>query len=150
MIRRAATVTLLLLAFAATGVAAQQSVEQQEVLTILDRFFEGMTKRDTAMSRAAILPGAKFYITFEGKSEIASDTGYITSLTKGNDRWVEKIRNPTVLVHGDLAQVWTSYEFVINDKRSHCGVDSFTFLRTVTGWRMATAAYTIERTGCPD
>ncbi len=140
---------LLLALVAATGVEAQGSPEQ-DVLAALDRFFVGMTTRDTAMSRAAILPGARFYVSFEGKTQVATDTGYINSLTRGNERWIEKIRTPTVLVHGDLAQVWTPYDFMINDSRSHCGVDSFTFLRTAEGWRMATAAYTIERSGCPD
>jgi hypothetical protein len=147
--RRAIAITLLVGLITATGVAAQQS-QEKEVLAALDKFFEGMTTRDTAMSRAAILPGARFYVSFDGKTQVATDTGYINSLTKGSGRWVERIRTPTVLVHGDLAQVWTAYDFMIDDKRSHCGVDSFTLLRTAEGWRMATAAYTIERSGCPD
>jgi hypothetical protein len=149
MKRRAIALAALLVLVSATGVAAQQSPEK-EVLAALDKFFEGMTARDTAMSRAAMLPGARFYVTFEGKTQIATDTGYINSLTRGSERLVEKVRTPTILVHGDLAQVWTPYDFMIDDKRSHCGVDSFIFLRTAEGWRMATAAYTIERTGCPD
>jgi hypothetical protein len=128
---------------------AQQSPEQKEVLAALDRFFDGMTRRDTVLTRAVMLPGARFYVTSEGKTHITNDSSYIASLGKGTERLVERISNPTVLVQGDLAQVWTPYEFIISDKRSHCGVDSFIFLKTETGWRMVTAAYTVERTGCP-
>lgn len=132
-----------------TSAVAQQSPEQKEVLAALDKFFDGMTRRDTVLTRAIMLPGARFYVTAEGKTHINTDSSYIASLGKGKELLVERIKDPTVLVRGNLATVWTWYEFLINDKRSHCGVDSFTFLKTETGWRMANAAYTIERTGCP-
>ncbi|HWA17260.1 MAG TPA: hypothetical protein VG817_12560 [Gemmatimonadales bacterium] len=150
--RRRLAALLLLSLVVAPRLAAQQAggETEKEVLAALDRFFEGMTGRDTVLSRAVMLPGARFYVPLEGRTRIQSDTAYIASLTKGTSRLVERIRNPTVLIRGDLAEVWTWYEFLIDDKRSHCGVDSFTFLRTESGWRMATAAYTIETTGCPE
>ena len=149
MIRRA-TAWILFSLVLASPLAAQQSTDQKEVLAVLDRFFEGMTKRDTALTRAVMLPGAVFYANAQGKTRVTSDTAYIRGLTKGTDRWVERIGKPTVLVHVDIAEVWAPYEFLVNDKRSHCGVDSFTFVRDGGVWRMATAIYTIEQTGCPD
>lgn len=129
--------------------AAQQTTEQKEVLAVLAKFFDGMTRRDTALSRAVMLPGSVFYATLNGRTEASSDTAYINSLTRGSQKLVERIHNPSVYVHGPVAEVWTLYEFIIDGKRSHCGVDSFTFVQTPTGWRMATAVYSIQRDGCP-
>lgn len=144
------TILLLLLSFTTAPRLTAQQPAEKEVLAALDRLFEGMTKRDTALSRAVILPGAVFYSTLEGKTRIQPDTSYLSGLTRGSDKWVEKVYKPTVLIHQDLATVWGRYDFFVNDKRSHCGVDTFTFLRTESGWRMANVSYTVERTGCPD
>lgn len=143
-------ILLLLVLLVAPTLSAQQSADQKEVLAVLDKFFEGMTKRDTALSRATLLPGSLFYATSQGKTRISSDTAYLGSLARGTTKYVERIVAPTVLVHGDLAEVWAAYEFLIDGKRSHCGVDSFTFVREGGTWRMATAVYTIEQTGCPN
>lgn len=146
-----ARLLLLALLLAPAVAHAQQSAEQKEVLAVLDRFFEAMTSRDTAASRAVLLPGANFYIAVEGAKPTtaqSSDTAYIRSLGTAKAVLRERIWNPTVLVQPSIAQVWTPYDFHVDGKFSHCGTDVFVFLRTSTGWRMATAAYTIQRDGC--
>jgi hypothetical protein len=55
---------------------------------------------------------------------------------------------PTVTIHGRIAEVWGEYEFLRDGKFSHCGIDSFTLLKTDQGWKVATIVYTAETTGC--
>ena len=55
---------------------------------------------------------------------------------------------PVVQVQGRIASVWTPYDFHIDGRFSHCGIDTITLLRTDAGWRIAGLLYTVQRTGC--
>jgi hypothetical protein len=55
---------------------------------------------------------------------------------------------PAVHVHGAIAVVWAPYDFHIDGKFSHCGVDTFSLVRTATGWQISGISYTVEPTGC--
>ncbi|MEN8145975.1 MAG: hypothetical protein ABFS14_13635 [Gemmatimonadota bacterium] len=48
-------------------------------------------------------------------------------------------------VQGHLATVWLPYDFYTDGEWSHCGVDTFTMLRTEEGWRIASLAWTVEQ-----
>ena len=41
--------------------------------------------------------------------------------------------------------IWTPYDFHIDGRFSHSGVDVFTVVRTADGWRIASIAYTVDR-----
>ena len=41
--------------------------------------------------------------------------------------------------------VWTPYDFHIDGRFSHSGIDVFTVVRTADGWRIASIAYTVDR-----
>jgi hypothetical protein len=58
-------------------------------------------------------------------------------------------KDPTVSIHGAIANVWGEYEFFRDGKFGHCGVDSFNLLKTAEGWRVATILDTEETTNCP-
>jgi len=53
-----------------------------------------------------------------------------------------------IKIHQGLAMAWVPYEFHVNGKFSHCGVDVFTLIQTQDGWKIVSAAYTIEQEGC--
>lgn len=133
---------------AVTPAVAQQTTEQRDVMAALDRFFEGMTKRDTTLSRTVMVPGAVFYANQGGRTFVTSDTSYFGSLAKSKGVMVERIWNPQIMVDGPVAEVWTRYDFHVDGKFSHCGIDSFTMVKGAEGWRMATAVYSIQRDNC--
>jgi hypothetical protein len=56
----------------------------------------------------------------------------------------EVINNPRVLIHNRVAIVWTPYDFYINEKLSHGGVDAVSLLKTADGWKIAGIIYTVE------
>jgi hypothetical protein len=56
----------------------------------------------------------------------------------------ERIWNPDVRIHGLIATVWAAYDFWIDGKLSHCGVDAFDLIKTPEGWRIAGGVYTVE------
>ena len=54
----------------------------------------------------------------------------------------ERIWNPEVRVNGLIATVWAPYDFWIDGKFSHCGVDQFDLIKTEEGWKIAGGVYT--------
>jgi hypothetical protein len=60
----------------------------------------------------------------------------------------ERIVFDVVKVDGQLASVWTPYEFYYNGQFSHCGVNSFQLVRTKTGWKIQYLIDTRRKQGC--
>jgi len=48
----------------------------------------------------------------------------------------ERITMGTVLVDGDLASVWTPYQFYFDGKFRHCGANSFQLVRINKEWKI--------------
>ena len=105
-----------------------QNGEERDVLAAAQRIFDGMAAHDAAMIRSVLLPDARLY-------SARGDTA------------------PTAMPAEDfasrIAHVWGEYEFLRDGKFNHCGVDSFSLLKTAEGWKVAAIADTSETAGCP-
>ncbi|MEP6897649.1 MAG: nuclear transport factor 2 family protein, partial [Rhodanobacter sp.] len=125
------------------------SVAQREVLDAVDALFVAMGRHDVAASRKLIIPGAGFMvINADGTSVMERDIDYLDSLAKHKEVFHERIWKPQVTVQGNIAQVWAAYDFHLDDKFSHCGIDSFSMVRSADGWRIASVSYTVQKQGC--
>lgn len=139
------------LALAAVPARAQEP-EREAVLAVVQEFFDTMTAADSAGARAVMLPeGVSFGVREQAdglflRSRPNSD--YIAGLAGREERVVERMWDPTVLIHERLAVVWTPYDIYVDGEFLHCGVDAFTLLETEEGWKIATGAFTMEPTGC--
>lgn len=51
-----------------------------------------------------------------------------------NIKIYEKLLEYKVTIDGDLAHVWTPYEFYVNDTLSHIGANSFTMIKENDKW----------------
>ncbi|UCF06088.1 MAG: nuclear transport factor 2 family protein [bacterium] len=131
---------------------AQEKSDKDEILTVVQKFFDSMAARDTGMARELLLIDGQYYGVREDLDTLhikrRAHLDYIESLSETEDEYNERIWNPTVMVHGRIAVVWAQYDFHINGKFTHCGVDAFTLIKTQNGWKIAGAAYTIEPEGC--
>jgi hypothetical protein len=56
----------------------------------------------------------------------------------------ELMHYETVLVDGDMAQVWGPYVFNVAGKMSHCGINSLSMVKTAEGWKVANTSFTME------
>jgi hypothetical protein len=104
-------------------------------------------------ARAWLQPGAVLFSVTPAAGRpprSQTDSAFVAFLARSTDRMLERIWSPQLLVRGGLAQLWAPYDFHVNGKRTHCGVDSFTLIKGATGWRVAAIAYTVETTGCLD
>lgn len=107
-----------------------------------------MKAHDAAAASALFLPGATLGSVNAGQSSVVPFEKFVEHIGTGKGEWLERIWNPKVLEHGSLAVVWAEYDFHLNGKFSHCGIDSFTLLKTDKGWKIAAISDTRETTGC--
>ena len=131
---------------------AESQTPRDSVVAAVNEFFRAMTARDTAaLARVQFADGIQYAAGVQGDSVTirrGTSEGFAQRIAALKETYVERMWEPTVLVHGPLAVVWAAYDFHRDKKFSHCGVDAFTLLRAPTGWKIATISYTTEATGC--
>jgi len=62
----------------------------------------------------------------------------------------ERYGSPTVLIRGGIAVVWAPYEYRIDGRTSHCGVDVVDFVKIDGRWIVSNATWTVEPEACDD
>ena len=62
--------------------------------------------------------------------------------------WDERLLSYTVQIDGNLAHVWTPYEFWFNGAFSHCGANAFTLARSNDGWKIVHLIDSRRNKGC--
>jgi hypothetical protein len=149
----------LLLATAASPLVAQApaqppfAADSAAVVDVVTTVLHAMRMGDTASMRLRFHPSMPMRVAYyrNGVAEIAVDSGagWVRSVGGGPvDRLDERIGTPRVQVDGNLAQVWTYYEFLRGPDFSHCGADQFVLGRTDEGWKIIFTSYSVRREGC--
>ena len=134
------------------NIAAQ--TPEDSVKQTVNKLFTALKAGDSTMilasfANSAILQTivttkeAKVLIRNEALTEFAH---FVTMLPKGSAD--ERITFETVKIDGDLAIVWTPYNFYLNGKFSHCGVNSFQLVRLGGSWKIQYLIDTRRKTGC--
>ncbi len=149
---RAFTILLSCVFLSATA-SAQSTPERDEVLKVVQAFFDTMTARDVEGARKILQPQGRFHATRmrDGKLEIRgfANEEYLADLQASKTRMQERIWNPEVRIRGVIATVWAPYDFWIDGKLSHCGIDAFDLIKTEEGWNLAGGVYTVESNCAP-
>lgn len=150
MIARSLAVALLLVVAPS---ARAQEAERTAVLATVQKVFDAMRTRDTALLRQAFDTSARLAgVSTRGTPAVrltapASFGNAIASAPAG-DVWNERIFDPEVRIDGDVAQVWAYYTFHRNKAFSHCGVDAFMLLKVGSEWKITQLADSRRTTGC--
>lgn len=115
----------------------------------VQRLFDAMSSHDAEGARGLFTPEAMLLsVRPDGTAVAIPHDKWLEHLGASKDAWLERIWNPKLLEHGSIAVVWAEYDFHLNGKFSHCGVDSFSLLKTAAGWKIASIADTHEVSGC--
>ncbi|WP_298320475.1 nuclear transport factor 2 family protein [uncultured Aquimarina sp.] len=121
---------------------------------ILD-FFEGFHKGDTVLMRKTIDPNMAMQTISKGKDgKIKTDQADIGNFLEvihnrpKDQKWLEKLLDFRIDADDRIAQIWTPYEFYVNDQFSHCGVNIFQLFNDGTTWKIIAIADTRKREGC--
>ncbi|TDE43448.1 nuclear transport factor 2 family protein [Flavobacterium rhamnosiphilum] len=123
-------------------ISANSQAQNQEIQKVVEFFFEAFHAKDTLKLQA-----------------LCEDTMILQSITestKGNKlsnekpqvffksiasipaelKFQEKILSYSIQVDGSMAHAWTPYEFYLNGKLSHKGVNAFTLFKKDNVWKI--------------
>jgi hypothetical protein len=148
---------VLLMVMAISAPAAAQPVPAREddkaaVIAAVQKFFDTMASRDVEGARSVLMTDGKLFAVRDQNGQptarASSLQEYLDGLGKRTQDYRERMWSPEVRIHGPLATLWTAYDFWVDGKFSHCGVDAFELIKTADGWKISGGAYTVERTGC--
>jgi hypothetical protein len=146
----------ILIAVLLTGLPARaQSPEAEKaaILKTVQAFFDTMTAKDVEGARAILQPQGRFHAMRmrDGKPDVRafSNEEYFADLQASKQLMRERIWNPEVRINGLIATMWAPYDFWIDGKLSHCGVDAFDLIKTGDGWKIAGGVYTLETKCAP-
>ena len=146
-----AIVALVLFASAFSG-AQPATAERDAVLKTVQMFFDTMTAKDIEGARKVLQEQGRFHAMRmrDGKPDVRafSNEEYFADLQASKQKMRERIWNPDVRINGLIATVWAPYDFWIDGKLSHCGIDAFDLIKTEDGWKIAGGVYTLE-SNCP-
>lgn len=136
---------------------AQNKAQETAVKTTIENFFKGFHKGDTLLLKKTIrkdLIAQTTFTTPKGDRVLRSTPNVYKTLmdfakkVKPTDDYDEKILSYKILIDGNLASVWTPYEFYNKGKFSHCGVNSFQLFNNNGNWEIIYLIDTRRRNGC--
>lgn len=143
---------LLICLLSTSRQASAQTDEKAAVIATVQALFDAMAAKDSVTARSLLLPQGSSYITQPGNDSTPalnwSHENIIYQMRKPEIRVRERMWNIDVQVHGRIAQLWANYDFYVNGQFRHCGIDAFTLVKEKDGWKIASGAFTVEKTGC--
>lgn len=152
MIKKIIVTAALLLTFFAN---AQDELEN-EVEGVIKTFFEGFHKGDTLLMKQTMADELILQTASknkEGKDILKTDDvkDFIKAIGSGRpvtDKWEERISSYTIKVDENMANAWTEYEFWLDGKFSHCGVNSFQLFNDNGIWKIIYLIDTRRKSSC--
>lgn len=143
------------------GVAAafREATERQPspddakaALAVVNRLFAAMRAKDAAAMQSLFLAEGQFIATDRRSGQptrrVFNAESFARLIVNTPGLLQERMYKPDVRVNGDLALVSGRYGFYVDERFSHCGLNSFQLLRAAEGWKIAQGASTIELNGC--
>jgi hypothetical protein len=121
------------------GVFAQ---EEKAIKQSISVFFEGLQSSDTLKIQSVCHKEMKLQSITEkntvGGLSYQSNSDFYKSVAAipKNLKIEERLLSYNIQIDGTMANVWTPYEFYINEKLSHIGVNSFTLLLENNIWKI--------------
>jgi hypothetical protein len=116
--------------------------QNQEVQKTIETFFEAFHAKDTVKLKSICSDKIILQSIQENSKggklsdELASEFYKSIASIPANFNFQEKILNYSIQVDGTMAHAWTPYEFYINDKLSHKGVNAFTLFKENDVWKI--------------
>jgi hypothetical protein len=138
--------TLSALHVAAPCLAAAQAAidDRRTVLAVADSALAAISRRDFValtdlMLDSGVVGGAQLGGRFSLRSRATERARALSGTI------TERGFEATVQLAGAVAVVWMPYDLYLNGAWSHCGVDTFTLMKSGERWRIAALIYSIEQ-----
>jgi hypothetical protein len=130
---------------------SNENTDKKEVTNIVHHFFTALEKQDTVLYKSLMFVNAQIWVVQKrGDTLRTSVRTFREDYSRFNPKYIvhEVPLHIDVKIHKDIAIAWVPYELKVNGKFSHCGIDTFTFLKTNEGWKIVNLSYSVEPDGC--
>lgn len=147
-------IILIAVLFLSVNVVNAQQGEKKAIKKVIETFFEGLHKGDSTIMKKAIHKSIKIQTTTtrQGKKILGNQTreGLLARVAskRPTDVFLEKLLSYDIKIDGNLASVWTPYEFYYNGNFSHCGANSFQLFNNNGKWEIIYLVDMRRRSGC--
>ena len=131
-------ILLILFCVSFQGIHAQQDEVKNAIISL----FDGMQTQDTIKMKSVMSKDMVLHSVAEGpkgtKLMVDPAAEFVKSIaTIPKDVKIEeRILSYDIKIDGAMAHAWTPYEFYINGKLSHKGVNSFQLMKEADGWKI--------------
>tara|TARA_R100000479_G_C6366130_1_gene195029 strand:+ start:367 stop:837 length:471 start_codon:yes stop_codon:yes gene_type:complete len=131
-----------------------QTQDVKDVQATIEQLFDGMRASDSSMVADAFTKDAIMKrVASNQTGEVIVNTGNLASFLNAigspkEEIWDERIGSYDINIDGNLATVWTPFEFYRGDTFSHCGVNSFQLVKKDGDWKIFFIVDTSRQTNC--
>lgn len=130
---------LLVVALLFVGIVHAQ---KEEVQKTIETFFEGFHAKDTIKIKSTCSETLILQSISENTKgnklldETANSFYKAIASIPAEAKFEERILSYNIQIDGSMAHAWTPYEFYLNGKLSHKGVNAFTLYLDKTTWKI--------------
>ena len=145
---------ILAVALSYSIISFSQSDDRALILETVQKFFDSIEFRDRQLLESILVPNslnisARELDDGEAQFNVMSYDEVVTALTRPGRNAKERSWDETVLIQGNIAVVWTHYDFHVDGVFSHCGIDSFQLIKQDGQWLISNSSWTLETENCP-
>ncbi len=145
---------ILAVALSYSIISFSQSDDRAAILETVQKFFDSIEFRDRQLLESILVPNslnisARELDGGEAQFNVMSYDEVVTALTRPGRNAKERSWDETVLIQGNIAVVWTPYDFHVDGVFSHCGIDSFQLIKQDGQWLISNSSWTLETENCP-
>ena len=145
---------ILAVALSYSIISFSQSDDRALILETVQKFFDSIEFRDRQLLESILVPNslnisARELDDGEAQLNVMSYDEVVTALTRPGRNAKERSWDETVLIQGNIAVVWTPYDFHVDGEFSHCGIDSFQLIKQDGQWLISNSSWTLETENCP-
>lgn len=123
-------------------VVAQEKNDTLLINQTINQLFEGMKTGDSNLVRDSFHTDVKMqtiFTTKTGETKLRDEKLQEFLIAVGTPHegvWNEKITKTHIQMDPQMAHAWTNYEFYIDEKFIHCGVNSFQLVKLNNVWKI--------------
>lgn len=133
---------------------SDDAMNEIKVKATIQALFDAMRVADSTRLRPLFTENAQLKTLVSTKSQRVimkeeSVESFIRAVgTPHKEVWDERIFDIEVRIDGELAVVWTKYEFFVDTEFRHCGVNLFQLLKENDCWKIFSITDTRRKSPC--
>jgi hypothetical protein len=131
-----------ILSISFSAVAQDTQADSVHIAGIIQNVFDGMRESDTSKMAPYMHPNVKMQSLNRDDngntlSQLNGVSGWLNAVAQNAGKvWDEQVDNVRILSDGMVAIAWMDYKFYLGDELSHCGINSFQFIKVDENWKI--------------